>query len=341
MIYLFDRLYIDSDHYIRNDQKKVTALLGPVVNDAERCSTINSDFGPTKMTLSVDNDKLAEYLESLVEDAKDMRVTIFTDDDTMIKIIAFVYSSILTTPSREFIKEMILMDKVWHDQSAGVHGHRDTALRHKGYDQLDVTNIDALIDEAMAITPKVTKFKDVRIEFTYAAYLNGTLSQENRTLFEQKVKDVTYDSLWIGQLIKTFLPLTLTPLAKEGMNLDTFTVEEFKSYRPEYFKIWDTSLTGDSTCFDRVTLDDWLAYIDKAKDDFGWPVKSEHIDLYRSLYADKMTFVRDYCLDPEKTKIYFCFLDLGKTIKINPQLWWYIAREHDNTEFMNNFVFNL
>lgn len=341
MIYLFDRLYIDSDHYVRNDQKKVTALLGPIVNDAETCSTLSSDFGPIKMDLTVDNDKLAEYLEKLVEDAKGMRVTIFTDDDTMIKIIAFVYASVLANPTHSFIKEMILMDKVWHDQSAGVHGHRDVALRHKGYDQLDVTNIDALITEAMSITPKVTKFTDLRIEFMYAAYLNGTLGQTNRDAFEQKVKEISYDSLWLGQLVKTFLPLMLPVLAKEGMNLDTFTFEQFKSYRPEYFKIWDTSIIGDDTCFDRVTLDDWLAYLDKAKKDFGWPVKPEHVEFFRLLYADKMQFIRDYCLDPEKTKVYFCFLDLGKTIKINPQLWWYIAREHENTEFMNNFNFNL
>lgn len=337
MIYLFDRLYIESDHYIRNDQKKMTVLLGSVINDAEKCLTLSADFGPIRMDSSVDNDKLAEYLEGLVEESGEMRATIFTDDDTMIKIIAFVYSSILENPTAEFIKEMIMMDKVWIDQSAGVHGHRDVALRHKGYDVLDVTNIDSLIAEAMDITPKVTKFSDVRIEFMYASYLNNTLSPAARDAFEQKVKTISYDSLWLGQLVKTFLPLMITTLAKEGMNLDTFTLEEFKSYRPEYFKIWDTSIIGDDTCFDRVTLNDWLAYIERAQQDFGWPVKTEHTDLFKMLYADKMQFIRDYCLDPEKTKVYFCFLDLGKTIKINPQLWWYIAREHDNIEFLNNF----
>lgn len=340
MIYLFNRLYIESDHYIRNDQKKMTALLGQVVNDAKTCSTLTSDFGPIKMDLSVDNDKLAKYLEGLVEDAKNTRVTIFTDDDTMIKILAFVYSSIFKNPTREFIKEIILMDKFWHDQNVGFSGHRDVALRHTGYDTLDITNIDSLIDEAMSIVPKITKFTDFRIEFVYAAYLNRTLSQEHINLFKQKVKAIVYDSLWLKTVLN--ISYLLTPLAKEGMNLDTFTVEEFKSYRPEYFKIWDTSLTGDATCFDRLTLDDWFAYHDRVKKDFGYVWPEEDINLAKALYSDNMQFIQDYCLDPEKTKAStFCLLNLEKMIKTNPHLWLYIAREHKNTTFMNNFIFNL
>lgn len=337
MIYLFDRLYLASDHYIRNDQKKMTALLGPVVNDAESCSSLKYDFGPIRKDLTVANEDLAAYLEGLVTESGDMRVTVFTTDEMIIKILAFFCSSIFENPSPAFVKEMIMFDKVWLDQSAGIAGHRDAALRHKGYDVLDITNIDALIAEGMAITPKITKFNEVRLEYTFAAYLNGTLSDTAKDAFEQKIKAIFYDSNWLGDLVKTFSPLMLAVAAKEGVDLDTFTTASLKEIRPEYFKIYDTSVSGDETCFDRVTLEDWMNFLNRASEDFGWKLQPSLVAFFTNFYADKMGFIRQQCLDPEYVSEYFCLANLGKTIKINLQLWYYIAREHNNQEFMNNF----
>lgn len=341
MIYLFDRLYLESDHYVRNDQKKMTALLGPIVNDAEQCKILSSDFGPIRKDLSVSNENLAAYLEGLVQEANGKRVTVFTTDDMIIKILAFYCSSIFNNPTKEFIKELIMFDKHWIDQSIGVAGHRDLALRHKGYDTLDITNIDALIDEAMAITPKLTNFSDLRLEYVYGAYLNGTLSPAARETFEQKIKTIFYDSNWLGQLVKTFSPLLLTVAAKEGIDLDTFDTNTLKNFRPEYTKIYDTAVIGDETCFDRVTLQDWLNFLNRASQDFGWNVKPSLLDFFNNFYADKMAFIREKCLDPAKFNDYFCIVDLGKSIKINPTLLYYIVREHANPSFINNFNLRL
>jgi hypothetical protein len=341
MIYLFDRLYLDSDHYVRNDQKKVTVLLGPIVNDAEQCPILSSDFGPIKKDLSVENENLAAYLQGLVSEADSKRVTIFTTDDMIIKILAFYCASIFNNPTKEFIKQLIMFDKFWIDQSIGVAGHRDIALRHKGYDTLDITNIDSLIDEAMAITTKLTKFDDLRLEYMYGAYLNGTLSPAAKSAFEQKIKVIFYDSNWLGQLVKTFSPMLLTVAAKEGMDLDTFNVETLKAFRPEYTKIYDTAIIGNETCFDEVTLEDWLAYLNKASQDCGWNLKPSLVQFFTQFYADKEGFIREKCLTPAHFNDYFCIADLGKTIKINTTLLYYIVREHSNREFIDNFNLRL
>lgn len=341
MIYLFDRLYLTSDHYVRNDHKKMTALLGPIVDATEKCSTLSVDFGPIRRDRYLANKDMAAYLEGLVEESGELRATIFTNDDMMLKIMAFYISSVFENPTHEFIKQMIMFDKAWLDLGAGIAGHRDVALRHKGYDTLDITNIDGCIREGMSITPKLTKFNDVRIEYTYAAYLNNTLSPAAKEAFEQKVKTIFYDSNWLGQLVKTFSPMMLTVAAKEGINLDTFDTETLKAFRPEYYKIYDTSLLGDETAFDRVTLEDWLAFLNRASEDFGWRVKPSLIAFFTNFYADKMGFIREKCLNPDNISDYFCLVDLAKTIKINPHLWYYIAREHANPEFMGNFNLKL
>jgi hypothetical protein len=337
MIYLFDRLYLESDQYIRNDQKKLTALLGPVVDQINNDPLMASDFGPIQLDREVENENLAEYLQNLVVTADGRRATIFTTDDMIIKVLSFWCSCIFKNPSKEFVKELILLDKMWIDQAAGISGHRDLSLRHKGTPILDITNIDALIEEGMSITPKITQFNSLRIEYLYPSYITNTLPSNLKTYLEDTVKAVFYDSNWLGQLVKTFSPLILTVAANDGVNLDTFTIEDLKANRPEYYTIYDTAIIGDETCFDRVTLNDWLSFFNRASQDFGWNVKPNIIQFFTEFYNNKIEFIKQTCLTPANAYNWYCLVDLGKTIKINPHLWYYIAREHENTNFLNNF----
>ena len=338
MIYLFDRLYLESDYYIRNDDTRMTALLGPSADQARNDPILRSDFGDIQLDSTVSNDKLAEYLEQLVATANGQRVTVYTTDEMIIKILAFFCSSIFNNVDKAFIKELILLDKMWIDQSAGYMGHRDFALRHKGNLSLNIDNIDAIIDEAVEITPKITNYSSLRIEYLYASYLNNTLRPSLKDYLENTVKLVFYDANWLGPLVRTFSPLFLTIAAKEGIDLDTFEVSDLKSNRPEYYKIFDNGVLGDSTCFDRVDLDDWLSFLSKASSDFGWDVKPNVYEFFTSFYADKHGFIMDSCLNPNNVFKWYCLVDCGKTIKINPHLWYYIAREHTNSDFLNKFL---
>lgn len=338
MIYLFDRLYLELDHYIRNDKKKMTALLGPSADLARNDPILQSDFGSIQLDSAVLDEDLASYLEGLVVTADGKRVTIFTTNEMMIKILAFYCSSIFNTVDKDFIKSLIIFDKMWIDQSAGVMGHRDSSLRHKGTATLDITNIDSIIEEAISITPKITNYSSLRMEYLYASYLNNTLPLHLTDYLENIVKVVFYDANWLGPLVKTFSPMALTIAHKEGIDLDNFEISDLKSNRPEYYKIYDTAIVGDSTCFDRVELSDWEAFLAKASADFGWDVKPNVHEFFTKFYANKHDFIMDNCLNPDKVFDWYCLVDLGKTIKINPHLWYYIAREKNNNLLLNKFL---
>lgn len=341
MIYLFDRLYLESDHYIRNDKKKMTALLGASATEAKACQTLKYDFGKMQLDESVDNKDLAKYLMDLVKTADGDRVTVYTDDATLIKILALYCSSIFVNPTAEFIKSLIMIDKMWIDLGPGVAGHRDSSLRHKGIDKLDVTNIDALIAEGMAITPKITGFSDVRIEYTLAAYINNTLPAKQKSDFETKMKEIFYDSAWLGDLIKTFTPEYLTLAHNKGVDLDTFTTSTLKNTFPAYFKIYDTSLRGDATCFDRVSVDDCINFIDAAKADFGWDYPLSHKNFLIDFYKDKMGFVRNKVLSPTGMSEHYGALNLGKMVKANPYLWYSIGGAAANKSYLDQFTLNV
>lgn len=338
MIYLFDRLYLDSDHYIRNDKKKMTAILGPAADLAKDDPILQSDFGEIQLDSSVLNEDLASYLEGLVVAAEGKRVTIFTTNEMIIKILAFYCSSIFNTVDRDFIKSLILFDKVWIDQSAGVMGHRDFSLRHKGTVVLDITNIDSIIDEAIAITPKITNYSSLRMEYLYASYLTNTLPSHLKEYLESTVKTVFYDANWLGPLVRTFSPMALTIAHKEGIDLDTFETSDLKSNRPEYYKIFDTAVVGDSTCFDRVELSDWTSFLSKAAADFGWDIKPNVNEFFTKFYENKHEFIMDNCLNPNNVFKWYCLVDCGKTMKINPHLWYFIAREQNNNSLLDKFL---
>jgi len=137
------------------------------------------------------------------------------------------------------------------------------------------------------------------------------------------------------------MPGILTFLFKEGVDLDTFDTDTIKKYRPAYFKIFDTSLTGDPECFDKISLQDINEFLDQCNVDFGWQPTQVARDFYNNFYADKDAYIKAKCLDPAQISDYYCILDLGKTIKINPWLWYTIAREHNNLDYIDRFKFNV
>lgn len=341
MIYLFDRLYLESDHYIRNDKKKMTALLGPSAVEAKSCTTLKYDFGKIQLDESVPNNKLADYLKDLLVSADGQRVVVYTDDDTLIKILAFYCSSIFKDPTPEFVKKLIMLDKLWIDLAPGVTGHKDFALRHKGTDTLDVTNIDAMVAEGMAITPKLDGFREVRIEYTLAGYINNTLTESQRSDFEVKMKEIFYDNAWFGDLVKTFGPQLLSLAHQRGHDLDTITTDKLRELFPAYFKIFDVSQRGDPTCFDRVSKQDCIDFIDQAKADFGWNYDPSLLEFIENFYQDKQQFVIDKVLTAENVDEYYCAMNLGKMIKANPYLWYNIAGSKDNKTYLDRFTLNV
>jgi hypothetical protein len=341
MIYLFDRLYLETDKYIRNDKKKMAAILGPAATLAKECKTLPYDFGKIQLDENVSNEDLAAYLKELVITSDDQRVVVYTTDDMIIKILAFYCSSIFISPTHEFIKELILSDIHWKNENPGTDGHRDFALRHKGKPKIEISGIDNLITEGMYIQSKLENLGELRLEYLFAAYLNGSLSYEKKEAFEKKIKVIFYDSNWPGQFLKSVMPGILTFLFKDGVDLDTFYIDTIKNNRHAYFKIFDTSHTGDPECFDKISLQDINEFFDQCNADFGWQPSQVARDFYNNFYADKDAYIKAKCLDPEQISDYYCILDLGKMIKINPWLWYTIAREHNNLDYINRFKFNV
>ncbi len=341
MIYLFDRLYLESDHYIRNDKNSMTALLGASAVEAQQCQTLSFDFGKIQLNESVANKDLAKYLRDLLTTADGQRVVVYTDDATLIKILAFYCSSIFVNATAEFVKKLILLDKLWIDLGPGVAGHRDFALRHKGIDELDVTNIDSLIAEGMAITPKITGISEVRIEYTFAGYINNTLSSAQKSGFEAKMKEIFYDTAWFGDLIKTFGPTFLTLAHKQGVDLNTFDTDALRAAFPKYFKIFDTSMRGDPTCFDRVSEQDCLNFLDQANADLGWEAPASLRSLVVNFYKNKEQFIKDKVLTPENISEYYGALNLGQMVKANPYLWYSIGGSKDNKAYLDKFTLNV
>jgi hypothetical protein len=193
----------------------------------------------------------------------------------------------------------------------------------------------------MSITPKLTGFREVRIEYTLAGYINNTLSAEQRSDFETKMKEIFYDNAWFGDLVKTFGPQLLTVAHKKGMNLDAFNIDTLRSMLPAYFKIFDTSQRGDPTCFDRVEQQDCVNFIDQAKADFGWNHDSSLKDFIVNFYQDKQQFVIDKVLTAENADEYYCAMNLGKMVKANPYLWYSIAGSKNDSSYLDKFRINV
>lgn len=341
MIYLFDRLYLESDHYIRNDKKKMTALLGESAVEAKSCDTLHLDFGKIQLDEYVPNQELAQYLTGLVAAAEGQRVVVYTNDATLIKILAFYCSSVFENATPEFVKSLIMIDKLWIDLGPGVAGHRDFSLRHKGIDSLDITGIDQLIIEGMSITPKLTGYSELRMEYVFAAYLNGTLNAQQKQDFEQKMKDIFCKQAWFGDLVKTFGPAMLTLAHKRGADLDLISTESLQQMFPNYFKIFDTSTRGDATCFDRVTQQDCLNFLEQSNEDFGWEYPQSLKDLVTNFYASQNQFVKDKILTPENISEYFGAMQLGMMIKANPYLWYSIGSPNIDAGYLNKFKLNV
>jgi len=341
MIYLFDRLYLESDHSIGNDADSLIAILGPTAVEAMDCDSAKYDFPNLQLDVTVDNNELANYLQNLVVKANGARTVLYTNDDNFIRILAFYCGSIFKNPTVDFVKSLILIDKTWIDTGTGYAGSRDFALRNKGFDSLDTTNIDAMIAEGLSITNKLAPTTDLRLEYVFASYLNKTLSAAQVASFKGKIREMFYDSNWQGQLIKNIAPMMITFLAKKGVDLDTFTTDTLREHLPEYFRIFDVSIYGSATCFDQVELSDWMAFLDQCTADFGWTPQQSLLDLYHNFYADKQGFIDKHCLDPANISKYYCTFDLGKTIKVNPYLWNAIAAHSDNKNYLDQFNLNV
>lgn len=341
MIYLFDRLYLESDHYIRNDKERMAALLGPCATEAKACTTLEYDFGKIQLDEEIADEQLAAYLSNLLVTADGTRVVVYTSDDMIIKILALYCNSIFNNPSAEFIKGLILWDKTWVDNSPGFMGHRDFSLRSKGVDTLDVANIDAMVTQAMAIQNKITGMGELRFEYLLASYLNDDMSPVARDAFEQKMKVIFIDGAWSGQLVKTISPMVLTFLADDGVDLDNFTITSIKTARRPYYTIFDKCLSANADSIATITPAQYTTFLAQCKADFGWEPTQSYIDAYQAICTDLTAFVKKYCLTPEFMSDLYMSFDLGKMTKINPYLWYHIAGEHDNSDYLTKFKTNV
>jgi hypothetical protein len=341
MIYLFDRLYLESDHYIRNDKQSMAALLGPCATQAKTCTTLEYDFNKIQLDESIADEDLAAYLKALLVTADGSRVVVYTDDDTLIKIVALYCNSVFANATPEFVKTLIAWDKTWVDNSPGFMGHRDFSLRNKGFDELDVTNIDQMVEQGLAISNKLTGMTELRLEYMLANYLNDKLSPADKTAFEQKMLAIFLDGAWSGQLVKTISPMVLTFLADDGIDLDTVTVEMIKSKRREYYDIFNKCMTADPAVIATITAEKYTAFLARCKSDFGWEPNQSYVDAYQDICTDAEAFVKKYCLTPAHMHELYVSFDLGKMTKINPYLWYHIAGTASDTGYLDQFALNV
>jgi hypothetical protein len=174
-----------------------------------------------------------------------------------------------------------------------------------------------------------------------ASYLNGTLDQQASDGFEEKMEAIFIDGAWSGQLVKTISPMVLTFLADDGIDLDTVTVEMIKQKRGAYYQIFDKCLTANPATIATITPAKYKAFLDQCKADFGWEPNQSHVDAYQEICTDIKAFVKKYCLTPEHMNELYVSFDLGKMTKVNPYLWYHIAGQYANTEYLTQFKTNV
>lgn len=341
MIYLFDRLYLASDHYIRNDKDQMTVLLGPSAVEARKCKTLAFDFGKIKLDDQVDNDQLHNYFHKLINDANGSRVVVYTDDCTLIKILAYYCASVFKNPTAAFVKELVLIDKLWIDMAPGLI-NLDFSYRHKGYDQLDTSKIDQCIAEGMSIMPRLTNLPDIRLEYAFAGYLNGSLAESQKTVLENKLMQIFCRTFWLGDDIETYAPCYLTLAHKKGLDLDNFTLPDLKQKLSTYSKIFDIAINGDAECFAKTSVQDHLDFINQADQDFDCITYPQDIrSVYVDFYNNKKEFIKQHILTPENSDQYYAAFNRYNLVKTNPYLWYSIAGSHDNKNHIDKFWLNV
>jgi len=340
MIYLFNRLYLSSDQYVRNDKKKITALLGPVAAEAKKCSTLKYDFNKIQLDEHVPNHELAKYLTDLTATANGTRVNIFTDDANLIKILAFVCASFFKNANREFIKELILLDKLWIE-STNETDRQDFSWYNKTVRSLSLNQIDLLIDQGIAILPRLSLPIDMRMEYTYASYLNGCLPHEQKLLFEKKIQSKIDDALWIGDQIKSFGPSYLTIAHKKGLNLNSFTLQELKNIMKSYTKILDAGFRGNVDTYNQISLKDINDYIDTVNQDYKDSLSPQIKEIFTEYYSDKNKFIKNRFLNSAEFNKHYDLIYSLNLEDVNPYLWYKIASSMTDQDFLNKFVLNV
>ena len=341
MIYLFERLYLDSDYYIRNDKTKMAALLGRSAVEAKQCKTLKYDFGKLQLDEKVENKDLAKYLTDLITTADGQRVTVYTDHATLIKILAFYCSSVFQNPTPAFVKKLIALDQLWIETNPGL-SNPDFSYRYKQGDKFDIDHIDSLINEGMSITPKLTNLTDVRIEYALGAYINGSLSATQRELLEDKMLQMFCRAFWLGDHIKTYGPTYLTLAHNQGLDLDNFTLNELTRTMSNYSKIFNIGIDGSVEAFNKTTAQDHLEFMLQADRDFSCKAYPPEIrELYINFYKNKKEFVKKYVLTPENSAKYYAAFCSYTLSKANPYLWYNVAGEAANQEYIDNFKLNV
>lgn len=341
MIYLFERVYIASDHNIRNDRKKMTVLLGPCATEAKNCNTLSYDFGQLQLDEHVENKDLAQYLTDLKTTGQGKRIQIFTDDATLIKILAFYCSSVFENADHAFVKKLIMMDKMWIEMDPN-RSPLSLSSRRKGTDKLDTANIDQLISEGMAILPKLTNLVDVRLEYALGAYINRTLPFDQQLLLENKMISFVSHSLWMGDLIDSFGTTYLTLAQRRGMNLDQFTLSQLKNLLPAYSKIFNVAIEGNVDAFKQVTAQDYINFFKQANADYGCNVfPKEFENMYTEFLRNPRQFVIDNVLTVENSSKHYAAICTYGSGKINPWLWYSIAGSKADKEYINKFRLNV
>lgn len=342
MIYLFDRLYLDTDQYIKNDKSAMAVLLGKIATDAKNDAALTYDFAKVQCDESVQDNDLASYLSNLLANSDGRKVVIYTDSDMLLRILAFYCASVFENPSNDFIKKLILSDISYFEHNPIYHHHRDVNLRHLGFPTISKSNLDSIIEQATCIEPKLTAFNEIRVEYTFGAYLNGSLPYSQKEILENKMDAFVCATWWLGDQYKDIWPMYLTLAHKNGLDLDNFTINELIENLHNYSKIFNRGMKGTPEIYNSLTLADQLNFIKQYENDFKINVPQYWKDLLTThLYKDRKKFIKEFVLNGNNSGKFFAAMSMRVMEKANPFLWYAIAGNSDNQEFMQNFVLNL
>jgi hypothetical protein len=194
----------------------------------------------------------------------------------------------------------------------------------------------------MSITPKLTNLTDVRIEYALGAYINGSLSATQRELLEDKMLQMFCRAFWLGDHIKTYGPTYLTLAHNQGLDLDNFTLNELTRTMSNYSKIFNIGIDGSVEAFNKTTAQDHLEFMLQADRDFSCKAYPPEIrELYINFYKNKKEFVKKYVLTPENSAKYYAAFCSYTLSKANPYLWYNVAGEAANQEYIDNFKLNV
>jgi hypothetical protein len=206
-------------------------------------------------------------------------------------------------------------------------------------EKLIPVDVPAIVTRAIDCLPKLVAPLIPRIELLWANYINNTLPSNLVDYLEKTAHIMTMNASWPGRDFKqlsNILPMLLKKT--DGVDLDTFELDDFQKYYPAYWKIWNYSI-ADIDNIEGFTGQDFVDYLEQYEEHFGY----QETDAFKNgmrAYADldekgNSRLSKETMLNPD-TRFYEG-IKSRYLFKINAFMWHNISSKSRDLEYLSRF----